>query len=40
MGDIRNQMKLGGKPPESEAWWEKLWGNLQHGLASIVSALA
>jgi hypothetical protein len=40
MGDIRNQMKLSGKPPEPEAWWEKLWGNLQHGVASIVSAFA
>jgi hypothetical protein len=38
IGDIRNQMKLGGKAPEPEAWWEKLWGSVQHGFASLVSA--
>ncbi|HEX8442569.1 MAG TPA: DUF2330 domain-containing protein [Allosphingosinicella sp.] len=38
INDIRGRMKLSGKAPEPEAWWDKLWGNLQHGLARITSA--
>jgi hypothetical protein len=31
-------MKLSGKAPEPEAWWDKLWGSVQHGFARIASA--
>ena len=38
INDVRGQMKLSGKAPEPEAWWDKLWGNVQHGFARIASA--
>ncbi len=38
INDVRGKMKLSGKAPEPEAWWDKLWGSVQHGFARIASA--
>jgi hypothetical protein len=38
INDIRGKMKLSGKAPEPEAWWDKLWGSVQHGFARMAAA--
>lgn len=40
IGDIRRQMRLGGKAPEPENWWEKLWGQVRQGLSQLTTAFA
>jgi hypothetical protein len=40
IGDIRRQMKLVGEAPESENWWDKIWGQVQQGLGKLASAFA
>jgi len=40
IGDIRREMKLAGKAPEPENWWDKVWGRVQQGLGQLASAFA